>query len=263
VAHTGVVFLHTANITDNYFISSSLPVGLSFTIAWIEDDANGKSLSQSYSCQALQSNEAIAYIAHDYDNGSRGITIVGSVNPASRVIVYDNKITSGFVSSVTGITGQNGANCVCDLTSGYTGSFVPSYGIAIYGNAAKNCISTRTTGYTNTKDFDNVVAPEYCLSSDSTANGTGCLINKSAANQFVSISNGSEDYHLITSADAKNAGTDLGTSLSGVEVDIDGLDINADSSNDPWDMGADEFVGAVSQFLIKLIKRYKKPIYHW
>jgi len=81
------------------------------------------------------------------------------------------------------------------------------------------------------------------LSSDTTATGTGSLTSKTAANQFVSTTGGSEDLHLKTGADAIDAGTDLGTTPSGVQFDIDNRD--RDTEADTWDMGADEFVVSI------------------
>ena len=82
------------------------------------------------------------------------------------------------------------------------------------------------------------------LSSDATAAGTGSLTSKTSANQFVSTVGGSEDLHLKAGADAIDAGTDLGTTPSGVEIDIDGRD--RDAEGDTWDIGADEFVTLAS-----------------
>lgn len=74
-----------------------------------------------------------------------------------------------------------------------------------------------------------------------TSDATGNITNKSASDQFVSITGGSEDLHLKSGADAIDAGTDLGTG-SGVEIDIDGRD--RDAEGDTWDIGADEYVAA-------------------
>jgi hypothetical protein len=78
------------------------------------------------------------------------------------------------------------------------------------------------------------------LSSDATADGTGSLTSKSASNQFVSTVGGSEDLHLKAGADAIDAGTDLGTTPTGVNFDIDNRD--RDALGDTWDIGADEYV---------------------
>ncbi len=83
------------------------------------------------------------------------------------------------------------------------------------------------------------------LSSDATADDPaqgGDLINKSASDQFVSTTGGSENLHLKSGADAIGAGVDLGTDPTGVEIDIDELDVDAAAVT--WDMGADQFVAA-------------------
>ena len=82
---------------------------------------------------------------------------------------------------------------------------------------------------------------DHNLSSDATAAGTGSLTNKLSANQFVSNTD-PYDLHLKTGADAIDAGVDLITTPTGVNIDIDGRD--RDAQGDIWDMGADEFVAA-------------------
>ena len=56
----------------------------------------------------------------------------------------------------------------------------------------------------------------------------------------MSTTGGSEDLHLKAGADAIDAGTDLGTTPTGVNYDIDGRD--RDAEGDVWDIGADEYV---------------------
>lgn len=84
----------------------------------------------------------------------------------------------------------------------------------------------------------------YNMSSDASATGTGSLINKTAADQFVSTTGGSEDLHLKVGADAIGAGVDLGTTPTGVNIDIDGYD--RDAAAVTWDMGADQYVAAAT-----------------
>jgi hypothetical protein len=55
--------------------------------------------------------------------------------------------------------------------------------------------------------------------------------------EFISITPGSEDYHLSSNAYSIDKGTDLGSSYS---IDIDGRD--RDASEDIWDLGCDEYV---------------------
>ena len=85
---------------------------------------------------------------------------------------------------------------------------------------------------------------DHNASSDTTATGTGSLTEIAATDQFVSTVGGSEDLHLKSGADCIDAGTDLGTTPTGVNIDIDGRD--RDAEGDTWDIGADEFVAAPS-----------------
>ncbi|HHL39623.1 MAG TPA: hypothetical protein ENJ37_03885 [Deltaproteobacteria bacterium] len=78
---------------------------------------------------------------------------------------------------------------------------------------------------------------DHNLSDTATATGgANDLTNKSAANQFVSVTSGSEDLHLKSTADAVGAGADLSSLFTD--------DIDGDTRSAPWDMGADEYVSA-------------------
>ena len=77
----------------------------------------------------------------------------------------------------------------------------------------------------------------YSCVSDTSATGTGSLINKSASNQFENITPGSEDLHLKAGSDCLTAGTNLSADPSfPFDDDIDG------DTRSNWDIGADEFV---------------------
>lgn len=107
---------------------------------------------------------------------------------------------------------------------------------------ARNCIAG---GVTNTSSgtpsaFSGGITQSFNLADDTTAGGTGAIDNAVMADTFVSTTNGSEDLHLKSGSAAINAGTDLATSPSGVEIDIDGRD--RDAQGDTWDIGADEYV---------------------
>ena len=83
-------------------------------------------------------------------------------------------------------------------------------------------------------------------SADTSASGAGAVTGVSAAAVFVSTINGSEDLHLVAGATAViDQGVDLGTTPTGVELDIDGRD--RDAEGDTWDIGADEFVAAAGR----------------
>lgn len=128
-----------------------------------------------------------------------------------------------------------------------------AYGISVadYNCATvKNCIAADLSGSSSGAKYcfyppsPSAAVMAYNLSSDTTASGTGSLTEKTAANQFVSTTGGSEDLHLKGGADAIGAGTDLGTTPTGVNIDIDGRD--RDAEGDTWDMGADQFVAVAT-----------------
>jgi hypothetical protein len=77
------------------------------------------------------------------------------------------------------------------------------------------------------------------VSSDATAAGTLPLINKVAANQFVSVTPTSEDLHLRAGADA----IDTGTNLLATARFADDIDGQGRPGGAAWDMGADELNG--------------------
>lgn len=135
-----------------------------------------------------------------------------------------------------------------------------AYGISVSDDASntnQNCIVMGVSGGAAAADWNQTAytnaVVSYNMSEDASASGTGSLINKVAANQFVSIVGGSEDLHLKSSADAIMAGVDLGTSPTGVNIDIDGRD--RDASADIWDIGADQSVGMVRRRIITITGR--------
>lgn len=157
-------------------------------------------------------------------------------------MVYDvynatsNKWSRSYLKASSG--GTDCYNCTShDVVADTTGQAHGYYSIT----TATNCIGTDTGGTASTtNDFTSIGTPSYNLSSDATASGTGSLTNKAAADQFVSTS--PVDLHLKSGADAIDAGTDLGTTPTGVNIDIDGRD--RDAEGDTWDIGAHEFVAA-------------------
>jgi len=83
---------------------------------------------------------------------------------------------------------------------------------------------------------------------DATGNPVG-LDNMTAADEWDTLTAGSEDLHLKSGATSIDAGTDNGTSSDDhtgyFQIDIDGRD--RDSEGDTWDLGADEYVGAAGR----------------
>ena len=118
-----------------------------------------------------------------------------------------------------------------------------------YGGATvvvTNTIAMAGTSY----DFGgNLDTPSYNMSADATASGTGSLINKTDTDNLVSVT-GSYDLHIKSGSDAIDQGTDLGTSPSGVEIDIDGYDRGGAAT---WDMGAHEFIATGSAIIHNIL----------
>jgi hypothetical protein len=71
------------------------------------------------------------------------------------------------------------------------------------------------------------------MSSDSTAPGGSSQTGRSAADQFVSITSGSENFHLKSGADAINMGQNQSLLFSD--------DIDGQIRSGAWDIGADEY----------------------
>lgn len=143
----------------------------------------------------------------------------------------------------------------------------PAYGIAVpdvSGITLKNIISAGQSNagsggaacFSDSSYTSTVVAD--LASSDATANGSGALTNLTIANQFVSTTAGSEDLHLKYGADCIDAGTDLGTTPTGVNIDIDGRDRDAEA--DTWDIGADETQAASATWFEDWAHRIKLTI---
>ena len=118
-----------------------------------------------------------------------------------------------------------------------------AYCIAVNDTDAvlKNNIAARPIGGDD-KSFGGTgfsgATKDYNLSTDSTATGTNSVTGEAYGDLFVSDTAGTEDLHIKTSSDAIGAGVDLGTSPTGVNIDIDGRD--RDGEGDTWDIGADQ-----------------------
>jgi hypothetical protein len=98
----------------------------------------------------------------------------------------------------------------------------------VYSGGATTCFSGAGTpaAYSHNASTD--------ATADDKGGGTGCLINLTAADQFVSITGGSEDFHLKAGTSLNAAGTPLGA----VTDDIVGT---ARDGSTP-DIGAFEFI---------------------
>lgn len=215
---------------------------------WLELDGNGNGLNNCIIRNYVSGGGATIgnMIIHAASAGGAAAGINGRDFTAFDSLVYDIA-SSGNTSCGMGYIGATGTlmqayNCTVYDVSASSGG----HGYIYADNTGvkwQNCISTAISGSTNvcySLDGPSNATVDHNLADDTTASGTGSLDSKTATNQFVSIVSGSEDLHLKTGADAIAAGTDLGTTPSGVEIDIDGFD--RDGGAVTWDMGAHQFI---------------------
>ncbi len=228
------------------------------TIEWIEVDVNGNTGPRAVFMAGNAPTKFNVY--NNLLHGVAGTDVSGIVlqDPASDVlncIIYDIQDSGTGGQHSRGITGPNAPPNLINILNVTIHDIVNdngsgnAHGIDAATNAnwvLTNNISTDPAGTTSgeIKCYD-LGTQSFNLSSDTTASGAGSLTEKPAANQFVSIVGGSEDLHLKPGADAIDAGTDLGTTPTGVEIDIDGRD--RDAEGDIWDMGADELVVGLAE----------------
>jgi len=169
-------------------------------------------------------------------------------------VCYDNVNSFSGASGSDGIRIENAAgqvlnNIVFNVRHSHASNTGTVYGIRVTDAATteyKNnvCCDTANAGSGDHDDFSpttptNATAA-YNASSDTTATGTGSITSITTADQFVSTVGGSEDLHLKAGSDCIDAGTDLGTTPTGVNIDINGRDRDAEA--DTWDIGAHELV---------------------
>jgi len=220
-------------------------------VKWLEIDINGNTGSAAGICEIsglsntshLNSfQNMIVHGVNDTANISR--IFAGSQDRASlfmNCIVYDIYGYDDTGNPVSAFSATDDKayflNCTAhDISRGKLGVNKPVRGFSIGSlSKVKNCIATDVAGEEPKSFSTSGTDIHHNLSSDATASGTGSLTSKTAADQFVSTVSGSEDLHLKAGADAIGAGADLGTTPTGVNIDIDGT-----TRNGTWDIGADE-----------------------
>lgn len=264
-AGTGVIIRYTGS--NFSVIEADTTVDL--TIEWLSID-QGSSGSGNRCGVYLKSGVRFGahmrnMIIHDSTgNSSHTYGFIQEQTPTTNNSNHDYSILNNIIYNLSGPTNKvssayHGAddtgpqqilnNTIYNIgTSSHTSSTYGIHGYSYYAKVKNNIVTdvlgSSSNDYFTHRTGSNVEGATN-LSSDSTADafgGTGHLENKTAANQFVSTTSGSEDLHLKATADAVDAGTDLGTSPTNVNIDIDGRD--RDSEGDVWDMGADQYVAS-------------------
>lgn len=168
----------------------------------------------------------------NFGSGIFGALIIGTNSTDETA---DNNIIFG--AEAYGIT--------LDIGGGLT---MNAYNNTVYGTTGGKGITENSTNGTSrvvnnismnnsSADFDTSFNTYTNNMSEDTS---GNIASKDINTQFVNIGAGTEDFHLVTGSDCKDAGTDLGTSPQNIQFDIDNYD--RDTTGVTWDCGADEFV---------------------
>ncbi len=244
-AGTGVRFLKDSSTED-------LDINIAIAnVEWIEYDGNG--VSASVQLCRVGKGHLRRCILHDNDGagGSEDVLLVGGNAHSTNCILYDSP-NSGINQN----TGAGGTSYVRNITAHNCGSWGVE-GADTINNFVQNVICTDSGTADFEHDAPSNATYDHNLASDTSASGTGSIDSATTADQYVSTTGGSEDLHLKSGADAIDAGTDLGTTPSGVEIDIDGTD--RDATGAIWDMGSHEFLatGLAPPEIITLLNRDK------
>jgi hypothetical protein len=261
-AGTGSRVAYTGSQSSSFRIRRS-----QCTVEWIELDLTGcgsaVSAGLNLGSNSTQDVYATNNIIHGITTQSthiHGIYVWGTGDSSNtrhvmNNLVYniDNSSTSKDASGITIASGNWGVYLYNNTV----------YNVQVDGGDTAHCISVN-----DTDSFlkNNIAARasddcfgesgfsgsthDYNLSTDSTATGTNSVTGEAYGDLFLSTGVGTEDLRLKVGADAIGAGVDLGTSPTGVNIDIEGRD--RDAQGDTWDIGADQFVADTSGVPIAL-----------
>lgn len=222
----------------------------------IELSMNAKRVNL-YFCKCSGAVTGVSFrqmICHDAISGTNSQTGYGQAaaggasNDLLDSIIYNIENTSSNNSvgaEINAGSSETSKVCNCTFYNFLTGTGTATYGVLIGDNSGKtlkNVIACNGETADYSDSSITVAAASNNISSDTTSSGTGSIDSVAAANLFVSVVAGSEDLHLKAGALAIDAGTDLVTTPTGVNFDIDNRD--RDALGDVWDIGADEFVAA-------------------
>jgi hypothetical protein len=178
-------------------------------------------------------------------------TVVGTSSILNN-IVYDIHPSTPSGGDVVGIYAIGGRaenaiylynNTVHHIVGTGTASGLSGFGRGIQSSShtyvTNNIVSDVTAPVTADDFYGNEHADsDYNLSTDSTAPGSNSVTSATLADIYESAT-GTINLHLKSGSPAIDAGTDLGTSPTGVNIDIDGR--NRDTEGDTWSIGADQY----------------------
>lgn len=260
-AGTGVRIVRFSSVTP--VIALNVPATSfsgKYTVEWFELDLNGQAIIGFSTSSAVSgavpviryclvhdstdtpgfmtasSRDALVHNCIFYDTTRNGTSVYG-------IHIDGDQAAGGFLNNTVykvanTSTGTGGTVGGVRLSSAVAATHVRNnvmLDVSYSGTSPTLMACWEFLGGTGTGTFGNNAS-----SDTSATGGSGNVTDVVAADTFVSTTNGSEDLHLKTGASLINAGADLGTTPTGVNIDIDGRD--RDAENDTWDIGADEFV---------------------
>jgi len=257
-AGTGARIVRTSGV---FTIRTTIPNGRgdAYVVEWLEIDDNdqGAGWVDTSTSSAFDNSVFRNMIMHEGKSDGQTIAFKGNNRGALVIncIFYNHSRTTGGTTMAVAVRVRNPNSGIINSTV-YNVSNPNGTGHATAvsitdddaDGSVRNTIAMGTTvGGTGTAaDFiypgTNPTITNN-MSEDATADdqGTNHLISKTTANQFVSTTGGSEDLHLKSGSDAIDAGAEIGTSPTNVEIDIDGVDRTVINN---WDIGVHDFIAA-------------------
>ena len=237
------------------------------TVEWLEISGASITAGGNIGVRVLNTATTNIYVKnnliHDidstYSSECAGVYINGA--GTSRYVmnnfVYDiSRAGSSYSYGIfAGLNGSNTdvyCNTIFNVTnsSGYAfgidagnGSYVGTTSSLVKDNVVLSISGSHTDSSCYWTTGTANASSDYNLSDDATAWGSNSVTSAdgaTAANTITNTTSGSENLHLKSGSYAIEAGVDLGTTPTGVEIDIDGR--NRDSEGDTWDIGADQTI---------------------
>ncbi len=251
-------------VSATYEVTIRAPTGKTYNVAWLEFDRLGArgSIMSIGNAGATDTVAVRNCILHNVIRTDTNF-LVYLLETTAQLSRIENSIfyraerdVAAATQPVAAISGNSSAGrnqeisntTIHDIVS--DGGSGDVWGVKIDDQAAekiRNVMVTdaggTTTGavtcFTPGGPFTNATVSNN-LSSDATASGTGSITNVSAAAQYVSIVQGSEDLHIVEGSDARSAGADLGIVPAGINLDINNASRSAFTAT-VWDIGAHQF----------------------
>lgn len=191
-------------------------------------------------------------ILYDYENFStasgsnstRGINspVAATFAEIANVVVDNIRSNTTGAATVFGVFGADIANFKCRNT---ISTLVTNIGGGTAACFEPSSFATATVNHN--------------ASSDATASGTGSIDNVVRANEYVSVTEGMEDYGPLTGCQSFEAGADLVITPFEVNLDIKGFD--RDAAGSVWTIGARQDASGVLEETIGIVSPETEQIF--